>query len=146
MVSFRNYMPWYSIGEQVDRFRRDFGRILGKPQSDAGSLFSAFNLYRSEEGVVLVAELPGVEITDIELTVTGASAVIKGARKEIAGVEGGKCVRRERLSGEFTRSFELPYRIDAAKAEATIRKGVLRIDLPRAESDKPRRITVQTAS
>ena len=146
MAGYRNYLPWYSFGEQVDCVNRGLRQVFGGSRAGVESMLPAFNIYSNAEGAVLVAELPGVDIKDIELTVTGATVVIKGARKVSGDVEGSRFIRRERLSGEFSRSFELPFQIDAARAEAVSRKGILRIDLPRAESDKPKRIAVQPAS
>src|SRR5687767_14779887 len=50
--------------------------------------------------------------------------------------------RRERRSGSFTRSIQLPYRIDPDRIEAHLENGVLRLSLPRPQEDKPRRIAV----
>ena len=147
MIGYRSFLPWYSVGEQVDRAARGLRQAFVGSQAGVESMLPAFNIYSNADGAVLVAELPGVDIKDIELTVTGATVAIKGVRKVLDGdAEGSRFIRRERLGGEFSRSFEFPFHIDAARAEATSRKGILRIDLPRAKSDKPKRIAVQAAS
>jgi HSP20 family protein len=51
--------------------------------------------------------------------------------------------RRERRSGTFTRSIQLPYRIDPDRIKAHLENGVLRLSLARPEEDKPRRITIR---
>lgn len=144
MFGFRNYLPWYSLGEQLERFNEEFNRFFGRSARGGESSFPAFNIFSNAEGAVLVAELPGVDINDIELTVSGGAVTVKGTRKEIEP-EDARHIRRERQFGEFVRTFELPFQIDAAKAEAKSRKGILRIDLPRSEADKPKRIAVKTA-
>jgi len=53
--------------------------------------------------------------------------------------------RRERWHGHFTKTLELPFNIESGKVEAKFLKGVLHISLPRAEADKPRKITVKSA-
>jgi HSP20 family protein len=60
-------------------------------------------------------------------------------------VEGATYHRQERRYGAFLRTFRLPFRVDAEKVEASFAKGVLQIALPRAEEDKPRKITVRAA-
>jgi len=59
--------------------------------------------------------------------------------------ENTKTHRRERGSGEFTRTMEPPYRIDAQRVDARFKNGVLSVRLPRAEEDKPRKIAVKAA-
>jgi HSP20 family protein len=54
-------------------------------------------------------------------------------------------VRRERQEGEFVRTLELPFQVDPAKVKAESAKGILRLELPRAEADKPKRIAVRSA-
>lgn len=139
----RSYMPWLSLGEQIDRLNGEFNRLFGRGGRLVENAFPAFNIYSNAEGAILTAELPGVNIEDIELTVSGNVVSIKGSRKDPVG-ENGKRLRRERKSGEFSRTFELPYQIEASKVEAKSSKGVLKIELPRAEVDKPRRIEVKS--
>jgi len=54
--------------------------------------------------------------------------------------------RQERGYGKFTRSLELPFRVDAKNVEATFNNGVLTITMPRAEEDKPKKISVKVAT
>jgi HSP20 family protein len=66
---------------------------------------------------------------------------VRGTRRPAAEQEDAYH-RRERRSGTFTRSIQLPYRVDPARVEAQLENGVLRLSLPRPEEDKPRKITV----
>lgn len=135
--------PWVSLGDQIERLNSEFNRLFGRATyNEVG--FPAFNIWNNAEGSVLTSELPGVKIDDIELTVTGSVVTIKGARKNALN-EQDRYVRRERPEGEFVRTFELPFQIDAAKVSAKAKNGVLSIELPRAESDKPRKITVSAS-
>jgi HSP20 family protein len=59
--------------------------------------------------------------------------------------EGEKYHRRERGYGRFTRTFQLPFHVEANNVEAVFEKGILQISLPRAEADKPRKISVKAA-
>lgn len=116
-----------------------FNRFMGNP-ADTSS-FPAFNIWSNEEGAVLTSEMPGVKMDDLDITVSGKEIAISGKRRDDEA-SNTHFVRHERPTGEFSRSFQLPFQIDSAKVNAKLTSGVLRIDLPRAENDKPRKITV----
>lgn len=133
----RNHTSRYTMGnpfELINRFMSD---------ASHNANFPAFNVWSNEEGAVVTSEIPGVKMADLEITASGKNISIKGARKEGAGDAEVKYLRRERPEGEFNRSIELPFQIDSSKVEAKLVNGVLQITLPRAESDKPRKIQVQ---
>lgn len=132
----RSPLPRATFGDQLGLFNRFLGGA-----SEVSTSFPAFNVWSNEEGAVLTSELPGVRMEDLDITVSGKEITVKGARKE-DGEQDARFLRRERPAGEFTRTFELPYQIDSAKVEAKLTSGVLRIELPRAENDKPRKIAV----
>lgn len=125
-----------TFGDQMGLFNRFLGGV-----NEVSTSFPAFNVWSNDDGAVLTSELPGVKMEDIDITVSGKEVTVKGARKEEENKD-VRYIRRERPTGEFTRAFELPYQIDAAKVGAKLSNGVLRIDLPRAENDKPRKIAV----
>lgn len=118
-----------------------FNRFLGGPGFQHSS-FPAFNIWSDDDGAVITSELPGVDMQDLDITVSGNNITVKGSRSEGEAENGSQRVRRERPSGTFERSFELGFQIDAAKVEAKMANGVLEISLPRAENDKPRKIGV----
>jgi HSP20 family protein len=70
---------------------------------------------------------------------------LSGNRQPDQFKEGDKYHRRERRFGKFSRTFELPFLVEANKVDAIFEKGVLHISLPRAEEDKPKKIKVKTA-
>jgi HSP20 family protein len=70
---------------------------------------------------------------------------VSGKRQSVNLEDGERLHRRERGYGEFTRTFQLPFNVEADAVEAAFEKGVLNIVLPRAEADKPKKITVQAA-
>lgn len=140
----RGYWPWESLGEHIARLNNEFSRAISHGMRESERSFPAFNIWSNAEGAILNAELPGVKVEDIELTVSGNVVAIKGNRKNsIAGSD--KYVRRERQEGEFIRTFELPFQVDPEKVVAKSAKGILRLELPRAEADKPRKIAVRSA-
>ena len=84
----------------------------------------------------------GVEPEDLDISVVAESLTLAGRRPLPETEEGAQWHRHERWHGEFSRTLQLPYRIDAENVEASFRNGVLSITLPRAEEDRPRRISI----
>ncbi|HWR68442.1 MAG TPA: Hsp20/alpha crystallin family protein [Desulfomonilia bacterium] len=113
---------------------------LPKPRRVAN--FPPLNIHSGDEDVIITSEIPGIDPADVELTVTGDTLSIKGTRKPHEVKEGETWHRRERGSGDFFRTVQLPFNVDAGKVQAEYVNGVLRIVLPRAEADKPRKISV----
>jgi HSP20 family protein len=77
--------------------------------------------------------------------VVGDTLTLSGTRRPDELQEGERYHRRERTSGHFSRTFQLPFRIEDKQVEAVFEKGVLHISLPRAEADKPKKIAVKMA-
>jgi HSP20 family protein len=79
----------------------------------------------------------------VDVSVVGDTLTISGAR-EAAALKGGESYhRQERSHGRFTRSLQLPFHVEAGKVEAKYDKGILRVTLPRAEADKPKKVAVK---
>ncbi len=120
-----------------------FNRFIGQP--DFASEFPSINLWADDDGAVLTSELPGVDMKDLELTVSGKQITIKGSRATPdLEVSNAQLVRQERMEGNFERAVQLPFNIEAGKVTAKLQNGVLEIAIPRAEIDKPRKIAVGT--
>jgi HSP20 family protein len=93
----------------------------------------------------LEAELPGVRMEDLEITCIDRTLTIRGERLDQDG-SGMVYERRERPVGTFLRSVEFPEDVDAAKTEATLEDGILRILVPKAERAGPRRIEIRSSA
>ncbi len=100
------------------------------------------NLYETAEGYVLTSELPGLSSDGVEVSTDGNRVTIRGERR-IERPHDASVHRLERRAGVFRRSFELPKDVDATKAQATYRNGVLMVRIPRSEKAQPRRIAVE---
>jgi HSP20 family protein len=121
------------------------GRFGTVRSSGRGAVFPAVNLYEASDAYVVTAELPGVRSEDIQVSVEGSTVALRGERKIEYPTDGTSIHRLERRSGSFRRAFELPVTVDADKAEAIHRNGVLMLRLPKAPEHRPRRITVQAS-
>ena len=93
------------------------------------------------EGYVLHAEMPGVDKQGIEVTVENGDLVLIGRRHPLEIT--GELLHRESRSNDFRRVYELDPSIDTARISARIENGVLTVNLPKAESVKPRRIELE---
>ena len=105
----------------------------------------AVNVWEKPESFVLEAELPGFSMNDLDVTVEGAEVLLKGERKPAEKVEGATVHRRERWHGKFERRLEFPIDLDAEKAEATMKDGVLTLVLPKSPAAAPRKISIKTS-
>jgi HSP20 family protein len=100
------------------------------------------NIFSERDGYVIRLEIPGVAPADLHIEGQGRSLTVKG-RREPRGPEGASFHRRERDSGEFSRSLQLPDSLDPTRAEASYKDGILTIRVPKREEMKPRQITVK---
>jgi len=137
--------PWLVF----DRMRREMEALMQRSPRTApvaGNVYPPVNLYETGDDFVLLAEIPGVRREDLEITIEANRITLRGERKiEYPSEKGTSVHRRERESGIFRRTFEFPVPVDADKAEALYRDGVLRVKLPKAASHRPRQIAVQTS-
>ena len=137
-----------SVWREMEQLQREMGRLVPGPSSgqrQKAADFHAMNVWANEDGQIVTAEVPGVSPDDLEITILGEKLTLSGARKLDELPEGARYHRRERGMGEFSRTVQLPFLVDAGKAEAAFENGVLTVTLPRAEADRPRRVEVKTA-
>ncbi len=132
-----------ALQQELDRFQRNPGFSLGPSGYGA---FPAVNLLQDRgEGLVVMAELPGVEPGSVNVAGQGRTLTISGERRRETPTDSAGYHRRERPFGEFSRSIQLPDGLDLAKASASCAAGVLTVRIPKAESAKPRQIAVQSS-
>ena len=142
-------MFWTSTepyGRNVDLWREfdRMGRLFSEITSPYSRVteFPAVNLWSDGNEAVVTAELPGIDPSAADISVVGRTLTIKGSRTPEEAGDSGSYHRQERWSGSFSRTVELPFQIDQNKVEARFSMGVLEIRLPRAEADKPKKITI----
>jgi len=130
-----------------DQLRRGLDDVFERVTSGAprrSRVFPPVNIYDSPEGFVLTAELPGLSADQVEISVEGNRMTLSGERRIEHPANAGKH-RVERPTGSFRRVIDLPRNLDPEKAEAVCRHGILMIRIPRAEDQKPRRISVKAS-
>ena len=144
-----NPFSFRSSYRETERLRRDMNELFELldrgPRLSAATTYPAMNVWTNPDGAIVTAELPGIDPEDLEISVQGDTLTLRGSRSADALGEGEAYHRRERGCGQFQRAFQLPFAVDSGKVEASYEQGVLSITLPRAESDKPKKIQVTPA-
>ncbi|GLS28454.1 HSP20 family protein [Mesorhizobium albiziae] len=105
--------------------------------------FPPINLWMGEDSVAVSAELPGIAPDGIDLTVRENTLTLKGERGSPAESEKSAWHRRERPHGSFSRTVQLPFRVDPEKVEARFANGLLEVELHRPEADRPKKIQIK---
>lgn len=141
--------PWRSLfGDpfrEIDRLRREMDRLLESGpfglRSPRFSLLEetpTLDVYQEADAVVVKAEVPGMEKKDLEVSIDGDMLTVRGEKKKEEDVHEGDYTYRERSYGFLSRSVRLPTDVDAAKAKATFKNGVLTMRLPKSEAARQR--------
>lgn len=140
------------VGRGPERFPRDFADFFGQlmnrwmtPWQDEGDLGRLWDLDLDdrENEIVVRAELPGFEPNEIDVQLNDHLLTLQAEHTQENQPEGGAYERR---SSSFRRTITLPQGIDAEKAQASYKNGVLEMHLPKTEQAKGRRISVQAQS
>jgi HSP20 family protein len=136
----RPAMGW--AGTDMDRF---FDRFFGENFSNAemnGVWSPSVDIKEDEHAYSVIAELPGLKNSDIDVQVENNVLFISGERRMEEKKEGENWHFVERSYGSFSRSFRLPKNVDGEHVKASYSDGVLTISIPKAEEARARRIEV----
>jgi HSP20 family protein len=141
---FTRWQPFSDLNHELSRVQQELNRAFNRSQrGNVTGVFPAINIWQAQAHLILEAELPGMELNDLEIYVDGENQLtIKGNRR-VTEQSNGTWHRRERGFGEFRRTIELPNLVDPAKVEAVLKNGILKITLPKKEELMPRKIDVK---
>jgi HSP20 family protein len=123
-------------------FEDAFTRMLTEPQTNRPWAPSV-DIYETENELVLKADLPDVELKDIDVRVENQTLTIAGERRFEKNDSVKGYHRLERSYGRFTRSFAVPNAFDTESIAADYKNGVLSVSLPKKEAAKPRQIKIE---
>jgi len=139
--------PFRDVATLQDRINRLFTESFGRAR-DANEEMSlcawspAVDIYEAENGIVLIAELPGIKKEDVSVEIKDNVLTIKGERHPQPEIGSENYYRRERCFGTFQRSFPLESRVEPGMIRANFKDGLLKIEIPRPEQEKPRQVNV----
>ena len=129
---------------ELNRLMDDFiGRRLDVESPTAWH--PVVDIEESPEGYSVRAELPGMRLEDIKITVADNTLSIRGEKRREEEKKGSNYLRTELVYGTFERAFNLSHAVSGDKIEATYRDGVLEVRIPKAEEKKAREIPIQTS-
>ena len=138
---YRNWAPFRELSGIHDEMDRPIARTW-----DPGSTeYPPLNVWSNEDETIVQAELPGLAADDIDISAVQNTLTLRGSRKPEELKEGESYHRRERWTGRFVRTLELPFEVDNSEVGAEYKHGVLSIRLPRAEEHKPKKIAVKAS-
>lgn len=135
----QNWDPFRDLEREVDRLLQGMNLTL---QARSNRRFPLVNLREMGDHFVLTAEVPGVEASDLDVTVSNGVLSIKGVRRPPPEARDDTFRRQERFQGSWQRNIQLPERIDDAAMKADYTAGILTITLPRNGDSVVRTIPV----
>lgn len=144
-----------SLRDTVDQMFREnpfgdaFGTLWTRAESSGGSVARPMplDIYSTDDNVVILAVVPGMQPDDLDLTVQRNTVTISGTVQNHTDTGDHGNVTwylRELGSGTYRRSVTLPFAVDADHADATFENGILRVVLPKSEGSRPRKISIQS--
>lgn len=149
LIRFQRPYGWNdSMLDQWTNLREEINRLFDptfEGLTPAHELFNGWappiDLYEDKDSLIVKAELPGMNKTDIDISLHDGTLTIAGERKNES--ENSAASRSERFFGRFARSFDLPKPVDPNKVKATYKDGILTVVLPKTEESKPKQIAVK---
>lgn len=137
----RSYRSLPEFRWDVDRL---FDEVLNRGTMSIATSGPAADLYETEDDFTLEMNLPGYDLSDIDVNLEQGVLQISGSREEEAEEDKGTYHVRERGWGRFTRTFTVPHTIDPSSVGAEFSNGVLTVTMPKAAEAKARRIEVKS--
>jgi len=137
----------YEPIDLFDRFNHEInrfltGRTIQGETSQPRSWVPAVDIREDETHFFLYADIPGVQSGEVDITLEDGVLTIKGERRAETGTQPDGFRRRERVHGSFMRQFTLPDTVNDENISATVRDGVLQIEIPKQDKPQARRITI----
>jgi HSP20 family protein len=134
----------FSLRHQMNHLFDDVFRPVFRDDTGLSSWnrYPTVDIYDNDENIVITAELPGIDKKNIVIDVKDGVLTLKGERSSENEVKEKTYYRRERTFGKFERVFRLPADVDPEKISADYKDGILKIDIPKPEEQKPKQITV----
>ena len=152
-VIYNSKIPAIDRDEFLTPFDRMFDKIVSaqfpeiekqvgvKPFS--GTAYPKVNVYEYDDKVGIIAEIPGLDKKDLKIDVEEGILIISGDKHGLFDDSGAKVLRRELKGSSFKRQFELGELLDGEKIKASFKDGLLSIDIPKVEQEKPKKVSVK---
>ena len=144
-MAISRWDPFRDLMSIQNELNRLFGRTYagGESGTEAGTWMPALDVFETEDKFVVKVELPGLNPDEVDVSVEDSTLTIRGERKFYENVPDDSFHRVERRYGACQRSLSLPPTADAERIEASFDRGVLSVEVPKAEQAKPKKIQVK---
>ena len=141
IMKYKPFAELDDLGSGLRLFQDTVNRMLSEPTARPWA--PAVDILETDNELVLKADLPGVDMKDIDIQMENGTLALRGERKFEAEKKDGGYHRVERSYGSFARYFTLPDTVDPEHVKAEYKNGVLVVRLPKKEMAKPRQIKVE---
>ena len=146
-MAIARWDPFRDVATLQDRINRIFNESFGRSRDldEEVSLYDwspPVDIYDTGDGIVLKVELPGVNKDDVSVEVKDNVLTLKGERLLDPKIKDEHYYRKERSFGKFNRSFSLQEPIKPDLIKASFKNGVLTVEIPRLEDERPKQVTV----
>ena len=154
-VAFRTGIPFFDRDDFLTPFDKMFDAMVEtqfpnvvksvgvKPYGNAA--YPKVNVYEYEDKVGIIAEIPGLDKKQLEVSVEDGVLTIAGDKHSAFENDGAKVLRRELKQSSFKRQFELGELLDGGNIKANFKDGILSVSVPKIEPEKPKKHTVKIA-
>ena len=141
IMKYRPFAELDDLGGGLRLFQDAVNRLLDQPGTRPWA--PAVDILETENELLLKADLPGIEMKDIDIQLENGTLALRGERRFESEKKEGGFHRVERSYGSFARYFTLPDTVDPEHVKADYKNGVLTVKLPKKELAKPRQIKVE---
>lgn len=144
MIKYTPFSDFDAFPAGLRVFQDSVNRLFTEPSGRPW--VPAVDIQETEHELILKADVPDVDMKDIDVRMENGTLTLRGERKFEANKAEGGWHRVERSYGTFERAFTLPDTVNPEGVKADYKNGVLTVTLPKKEIAKPRQIKVQVAS
>ena len=152
-VAFHTGIPFFDRDSFLTPFDKMFDQMVETQFPDitksvgvrpyAGSAYPKVNVYEYDDKVGIVAEIPGLDKKQLEVSVEEGVLTISGDKHSAFENDGATVLRRELKQSSFKRQFELGELLDGENIKASFKDGILSVSVPKIEPEKPKKHTVK---
>lgn len=145
------YNPFAELERMFDRMGRQFEEAVeGRDGEGAMERWSRsrempMDIIEEDESFVVTVEVPGFEREDVEVSVTNRTLIVEAHRDETVETTDERFLRRERRHRSTSRTIELPEEVEEADVSATMKNGILTIELPKLEAAERQSVEISVA-
>lgn len=137
-MSLIKWSPFFQPFEDMDKFFEGFPAATAQNRS----LVPAIDVYDTKDAMVIETALPGVDPKKVDLSIENGILTISGSSERKTEVDEKDYYRKEIRSGSFMRQVSLPACVNEKSAKADFKDGILRIEFPKLEETKPKKISI----